>query len=152
MWQLEKSFYKSEKKSGEHPEKNLGRCYPKSQVVPYKNLGRFYRVSFKSLLKVRIKWAYLSDKQKCNYLASFVESNRKGTYGRYAYWVNTFDLGKCISQTQINLAQFDRQVISYLSYNSEITDSIYCSAVGWWNSFYRLFFCNKTSLKLIAVI
>ena len=37
--------YKSEKKSGEHPEKNLGRCYPKkSQVAPYKNLGRFNRV------------------------------------------------------------------------------------------------------------
>ena len=59
-----------------------------------------------------LKWDSLDD---------FVESNQKGT----------FELGKCISQTQINLAQFDRQVISYLSYNSEITDSIYCSAVGW---------------------
>lgn len=43
----------------------------------------------------------------------------------YAYLVYTFKLGKCILQTQINLPQFDRQVISYLSYNSEITDSIY---------------------------
>ena len=25
--------YKSEKKSGEHPEKNLGRCYPKKSKV-----------------------------------------------------------------------------------------------------------------------
>ena len=43
----------------------------------------------------------------------------------YAYLVYTFNLGKCILHTQINLPQFDRQVISYLSYNSEITDSIY---------------------------
>ena len=46
-----------QKKLGEHPERNLGRCYPnKSQVAPYKNLGRFYRVPFKSLLRVQIKW------------------------------------------------------------------------------------------------
>ena len=50
--------YKSEKKSGEHPEKNLGRCYPKkSHVAPYKNLGRFYRVPFKALIRLQIKWA-----------------------------------------------------------------------------------------------
>ena len=29
----------------------------KSQVAPYKNLGRSYRVPFKSLLRVQIKWA-----------------------------------------------------------------------------------------------
>ena len=30
----------------------------KSQVPPYKKLGRFYRVPFKSLLRVQIKWAF----------------------------------------------------------------------------------------------
>ena len=52
--------YKSEKKSGERPEKNLGRCYSKkSQVAPYENLCRFYRVPFKSLLRVQIKWVII---------------------------------------------------------------------------------------------
>ena len=32
----------------------------KSQVAPYKNLGRFYRVHFKSLLRVQIKWAIVA--------------------------------------------------------------------------------------------
>ena len=28
----------------------------KSQIEPYENLGRFYRETFKSLLRVQIKW------------------------------------------------------------------------------------------------
>ena len=54
--QLEKTWvhhtYKSWKKSGEHPEKNLGRCYPKKNLrwQPYKNLDRFYRVQIKQVI------------------------------------------------------------------------------------------------------
>ena len=39
-----------------HPETNLGRSYSKDKATPYKNLGRYYRVPFKSLLRVQIKW------------------------------------------------------------------------------------------------
>ena len=55
-WQLEKSWVSYRKKIGEHPKKILvDATLEKSQVAAYKNLGRFYRVSFKSLLKVKIK-------------------------------------------------------------------------------------------------
>ena len=48
--------YKSEKKSGEHPEKIwVDATLKKSQVAPKKYLGGFYRVPFKSLLRVQIK-------------------------------------------------------------------------------------------------
>ena len=33
----------------------------KSQVASYKNLGRFYRVPFKSILRVQIKQAIISN-------------------------------------------------------------------------------------------
>ena len=43
-------IYKSEKNLGEHPEKNLGRWYPKK----IQKIGRFYKVPFKSLLRLQI--------------------------------------------------------------------------------------------------
>ena len=52
--------YKSEKKSGEHPKKIwVDATVKKYQVAPYKNMGRFYRVPFKSILRVQIKWAII---------------------------------------------------------------------------------------------
>ena len=60
MKKVECHTYKSEKNSGVHPEKKLGRCYPKkTQVAPYKNLGRFYMVPFKKLLRVQTKFFLL---------------------------------------------------------------------------------------------
>ena len=44
----------------------------KPQVAPYKNLGRFYRVPFKSLLRVQIKWVNKIHLQSSNTSASIL--------------------------------------------------------------------------------